>query len=220
MEPRRRIISLRGQPPLRRDERLLTYAHPDYDDRIIKVVNPRLSNWPAGGSWHLFRAARTHARLARELRVYRALERSGPRRPWFVQRLFGMVETDLGRGLVAERLVGADGRPAPSLRSLVKRQGLTPELRDAVGRFVAEITARDLAVGEFGVNNVVYAADRRGRSHPVLVDGLGSRSVLPLALNSAAIGRSVRKRKIERLMAALAALDADRGGGPRKRQTA
>ena len=69
MEPRRRIISLRGQPPLRRDERLLTYAHPDYDDRIIKVVNPRLSNWPAAGSWHLFRAARTRARLARELRA-------------------------------------------------------------------------------------------------------------------------------------------------------
>ena len=106
MEPGRRTIALRGRAPLRSDERPLTYTHPDHDDRIIKVVNPRLSNWPAGGSWHLFRAARTHARLARELRVYRALERSGPRRPRFVQRLFGIVETDLGRGLVAERLVG------------------------------------------------------------------------------------------------------------------
>ena len=113
--------------------------------------------------------------------MYRALERSEPRRPWFVQRFFGMVETDLGRGLVAERLVDADGRPAPSLRSLVKRQGLTPELRDAVSRFVGEITQRDLSIGELNVNNLVYAADKRGRAHLVLVDGLGSRSVLPLA---------------------------------------
>jgi hypothetical protein len=217
MEPRRRIISLRGHSPLRSDEKLLTYAHPDHEDRVITVVNPRLSNWPTEDTWHLFRAARTRARLERELRRYRAVERNEPRHPPFIQQLFGMVETDLGRGLVAERLADPKDRPAPTLRSLVKRQGLTPEVREAARRFFGEITQRDLTIGELGVNNIVYASDRRGYSRLVLVNGLGSRSLLPFAVGSAARNRH---RKIERLMAALAAVDASRSAAPRKRQTA
>ena len=219
MEPRRRIISLRGQSPLRSDEKLLTFAHPDYDDRIIKVVNPHLSNWPSRSKWRLFRALRARAQLTRELRRYQALERSEPRRPRFVQRLFGTVPTDFGRGLVAERLADAKDRPAPTLRTLVKRQGLTPELREAVSRFIGEITQRDLSIGELNVNNLVHAADKRGSARLVLVDGLAGKTLIPLAEVNPALNRSLRHRKIERLMAALAALDANRSAGPRKRQT-
>src|SRR5690606_26161436 len=101
------------------------YRHPDDPKLLIKVVRPstRDAKFGKGRPWHKLvqRRYRHLISYLREIREHIAQHAMGSEHPYFLQRIAGLAETDLGLGLVVEAAFGRDGNYAPTVGTLVKQ---------------------------------------------------------------------------------------------------
>ena len=84
--------------------------------------------------------------------------------------MLGWQETNLGPGLVFDYYTDPQGKPAPNLQSVLKTQGMTPELAVAVQNLHAYILKTQIWMRHPGPPNIVWAAD----GHLKLIDCLGT----------------------------------------------
>lgn len=91
----------------------------------------------------------------------------------------GLVLTDLGLGLVVQKIRDHHGNMAPTLHRLVLAGRIDTAIIQALTRFAHEASAFGIIITDLDPGNVVFET-RHGRSRVILVDGYGSRTVLPL----------------------------------------
>ena len=125
------MLVLAGREPLAVGHLRSVYQHPQHADELIKLMRSDVveKRWNARGRW-LKRLPRTRHYIGylRELKEYiaaRALSDSGDLP---IVRMIGLVETDLGLGLVSEKVVDADGALAPTLAAVYAKRGFAPDL--------------------------------------------------------------------------------------------
>lgn len=174
-------ISLRDQDPVGAGSWKLVYQHPDDERLLVKVMKRDGKVREMRTAWYQATAREGDILLlARELREFVAAEANATGRDLPIPRIIGLAQTDLGLGLVVEKICGRDGQRAMSLEVKLREAGLTPEIEKMLAHLIAEINRHRIVIGEIKAANILFAEDDRQRVRLVLVDGFGETSLIPL----------------------------------------
>lgn len=174
------------------------FGHPEDSTLLIKVMRP------AGVlPWYRRRPKSRYGQFRsalREIEEYVALQAGAPQDVDLVERVAGIVETDMGLGLAVEALRDRAGNLAPTLADVIRRGEFSPAVRAKLDRFIARVLATDLVAYDTKSRNIVFAHDpATGEDRFVLVDGMGERLTLPLNIISRRLNRFNKGRRLKRL---------------------
>lgn len=209
------LLELASAEPLARGHLRLVYQHPLEPDCIVKVMREEVvaARFGAGGRWHKKLArARQYAGYVREIKEYVAAQARFAAGNAPIARMVGLAQTDLGLGLVSEKVCGVDGGLAPTLAALYTRdRGFSAEVERDLEAFLAGLLACDVIVGDMHAWNIVHGIDSRGGPRFVLIDGFGEKHVLPRSSMSRTLNAwNTRKlyRRMREQLVRLVPLDA------------
>lgn len=206
------MIELKSLTPVASGHLRLVFDHPIERDCLIKVMRPEMiaKRWGGARRWYKRLPRAVHyTGFVRELKEYIAIHARFPGANPPIARTLGVVETDFGLGLVAERVHDPRNAPGPTLEALVRaHRGLPAWLDQALDALVADLLRYNVIVGDMHAGNVVFGADSRGGPRLVMIDGFGEKHVVPICtLSRIANQRNTRRlgarlrRKIERILA-------------------
>lgn len=180
-----RVVKLSGHPPLAEGSRRLVFQHPEDDDLLIKVVKPDSYGEDGQPIRRKFYKARRregvfiyHLRELSEYLAARVSNRSPEGLP--INAVYGLVETDLGLGLTVEKVRGRNGGLARTLRELVEERDFNRDLANRFETFIQDMIQKHVVVHELSADNVVLAEDGNTPRRFMCVDGIGSRTLIPI----------------------------------------
>jgi hypothetical protein len=197
------VLRLSGAEPVAVGHLRSVYQHPHNASELIKVMRADAieKRWNAPGRWaKRLPRARHYVQYLRELKEFVAARARAPDIDVPIARMLGIVDTDLGLGLVSEKVVDSHGALAPTLATVYAKQGWTPELDTALAKFSADLLAANTIVGDMHAWNIVYGSDSRGGPRLVMIDGFGEKHAIPVSSMSRAINRHRTKRLLKRMV--------------------
>jgi hypothetical protein len=205
------MLTLRGTAPVARGHKRFIFQHPADPALLVKVMQPDVveERWgSANRPW--YKTSRRYGQyisLRREISEYLAVAVKFPGGVPVLQKLGGIVDTDYGIGVVVEKLVGRDGGLAPTLSTLVRRSGITPEVLQKIEQFKDELIKYNIVIGKLHAHNLVLAV-RGGEERFVAIDGYGETALIPIHTWSARINAAHTEGRIRRLVRKLHRLPA------------
>jgi hypothetical protein len=178
-------LALAGHAPIAEGKRRLVFAHPDDPGRLVKVMRPELAARAAEervrNPRKYWMRAGIYAYFTCELAEYVAVRSmAGTADDLPISGVYGVVETDLGLGLEAERLTDRAGALAPTLEALHADGAVDAALRAHLDAFFRRLIDLRVVLYELNLDNVIWVDDGRSQPRFVCIDGLGSRTFLPL----------------------------------------
>ncbi len=108
---------------------------------------------------------------------------------------YGMVETNLGPASETELILN-DGEIAETLETYLFREGLTPEIQEALKTFETWLRTHLVLTKNIIPHNVVIKKEN-GSLILVIIDGLGCKSFIPLPKYSRFFARIYVERRIK-----------------------
>jgi hypothetical protein len=184
------------------------YRHPTDPSLLIKVVrlSTRDEKFGSGRRWYKAKRRRYGHFISylREIREQIAVQVASDHHPDHLQKIVGFAETDLGLGLVVEAIFAPDGSYAPTLRSLLERGPLPPDLQASFERFCEAAIASPAIIADLHAKNVVYGAHNGEAPRFILIDGIGHKTLIPLEVLSPTIARWNNRHKVAKLKARVA----------------
>ena len=187
------MLILTSCAPLTQGRSRLVFLHPDNPDWIVKVMRPDKldERFGSGVPWYKRRRRfGPYLSYVREIQEFVAAWKSHGGSLPFVQQVIGLVETDMGLGLVTNAVRGRDGGLAPSLANLI-REGLYGAAEEtALEKFITQILECDVIISDLNAGNLVLAHDANEGGRFVMIDGLGNANIWPLK----AISRRINRR--------------------------
>jgi hypothetical protein len=179
------VIKLKGQAPVASGSLQHVYQHPADPNCLIKVMRldkargrERRKFWglPVQRTFGLYNA------WVRELNTYLATRSRSPdgECPEFMQRHYGLVETDLGLGLLVGKVTDRDGNLAPDLVWVVEQRGFTDELRRKLADLQTRIEALNLVTTDISPRNIVLGWSPDHGDYLVAIEGFGANTLIPL----------------------------------------
>jgi hypothetical protein len=211
------MIVLKDQTPLAQGLNQFVYQHPHDPDLLIKTLQFEKAEkrWLLKQGFRVKRRYGVYSGFLRELQEYFAIRARMPGpHPSFLQRPYGIVDTDLGFGFVVGKVKGRDGGLAPTLAQVVMRDGLTAELRGKVETLKKLLDDNWIITNDLGINNILYAWSESEGDHLVIVEGLGEHTLLPVSSLSPALNRIANKRHFARLVRSMEKFDRRRSSAP------
>jgi hypothetical protein len=198
------MLVLTHQQPLAIGNLRAIYQHPQDTALLIKTLRPEAvaRRYDAPGRWlKRLPRARQYTGFIRELKEYAALIARAPHGIAPIARMVGLVETDMGLGLVSEKIVDESGALAPSLHAIYRRNGgASPWTDAALDKLLEELLRFNVIVGDLHASNIVFGSDSRGGvPRLLLVDGFGEKNILPLK----SVNRWLNRRNTRRVYARL-----------------
>ena len=179
--PKAQPLRLDGAKPIAIGHLREVSEHPDAPDLLIKIMRPDAvaQRWGSAARWYKrLPRARHYTGYVRELKEYVASQVRGPGAP--IARMIGLIETDLGLGLISEKVRDANGRLAPTLAAMYRREnGFSAQIEHGLAQLLADLLAFNVIVGDMHAWNIVYGSDSRGGPRFVLIDGFGEKHVIP-----------------------------------------
>lgn len=196
-----RTLKLRDRHPIAQGHKRFVFAHPTDPGLLIKVLQPDVvaERWRGKRPWYKGGRYGQYVSLQRELSEYLALAVRFPNGVPVLQRLFGIVDTDYGIGVVVEKLTGRDGGLAPTLIDLALREGVTPQILKRVEQFRDELLDYGVIVGKLHDKNLVLA-QRNGEERFVMIDGYGEKAAIPINVWSSRLNAAHTRRRIDILV--------------------
>jgi hypothetical protein len=203
------MLELSRTQPLAVGHLRYVFQHPENPAYLIKVmradaVDARI----AKGRWYK-RLPRTREYIGyvRELKEYIASQARPHSRNAPIARMIGLVDTDLGLGLVAEKVVGPDGGLARTLAALYAEQrGFSAALDHELDAFYRGLIDANVIVGDMHAWNIVHGTDSRGGPRLILIDGFGEKNIIPMASMSRRYNARNTARLYKRMRAQAIAL--------------
>lgn len=175
------------------------YLHPADSSLLIKIINgARRSQLDRKRPWYKrFQRDAAHRVFVMETVEYisTAAQQGAHAGNGLMARISGLVLTSKGLGLVVERIVDAHGNLAPTLKEVVARHGFSPELRHRVHDFIMALIDAHVIFNDVSASNIVVGFNAEGREGLYLVDGYGSKQLIPVYSWSKALnGRRILRR--------------------------
>ena len=180
------IIRLADRSPIAGGGESWIYERPDKPSQLIKVHNVSHVEGLAASKalknrLRRLRGIGPHKTLLRLNRAYllAALrgQQLGRRPPIAHQR--GVVLTDLGLGMIAQKIRDENGDLAPSVGQLHAEGRIDETVVGALTVFAGEMSAFQIIGNDLLPGNLVYET-RRGASRIILIEGFGSRTLIPM----------------------------------------
>ncbi|SEA10499.1 PhoP regulatory network protein YrbL [Desulfuromusa kysingii] len=198
------MILLKSIAPFAQGGNRLCFVHPQNKDLCIKVRRPDFSladlRRKKGFPRNLKPLSAFDDNLE-EYKVVHALEKNcGPSIYKHIYRCHEFVDTDLGLGLVTELIRDGDGRVSVSLKQYLWEQGYPSVCQQAVETLTDFWLAQVVPSREILTHNIVVQRDNSGNiSRLVVVDGLGSATLIPFKWMPSILQKRKIKAKIYRL---------------------
>ena len=149
------MLSLAGAAPFAKGGKRHCYVHPDDPDLCVKVA-ARADD------------ERCQREQRQDLEDYATLRMRGSAAVFErIPTIEGVVDTDLGEGIVMRLYRDADGRISQSLDDLLKSRGLVPPLAAAIRDWKKWMREQNLLTRDTGPHNLL--AVRRGKDEWTLV---------------------------------------------------
>lgn len=182
-------ITLAGREPLLNSKTRWVYEHPETPDVLIKVHMRRLDSSPQTGLKGWFERRKDHflytTGMLRELKQFVESRYLGPNGPCYpeiqpyIEPVYGVVETDIGLGLLVSAARDAEGNLAPSVLRLRRQGAMTPERHTRLERLLQALLDTRLMIGDLNQENIVLKNAGEPDERFVLIDGLGERTWIP-----------------------------------------
>ena len=167
-------LTLSRVEPVGMGNRRRVFVHPDNPNLCIKVARSDHIRAQMDERGFFYRLMPTRWRDDNwlEARAYqqKALKNAEPEVWLHLPRLYGWQDTDIGPGLVYDYYSDTAGRPAPTLRQALKKQGLCPDIRQALDELNNYIRTADIWMRHPNTENTVMGKDGRLK----LIDCLGT----------------------------------------------
>lgn len=199
-------LALDARLPLTQGTMRRVYEHPDRPDWLIKVYRPeiRARLEAQSGPWQRrLRRLGMYSLYAREIEEYLAAHAAGEGTP-LVQKIVGLVETDIGLGIVVEAARDRRGALAPTIPQMIERGLFNEEAQRALLRFIDAVLASRVIVSDLHWRNLVYAYTPERGDHYVMIDGIGSANLLPLKAVFPSMNRRSKLSRVQYLKTKLA----------------
>ncbi len=178
----------------------IVFDHPDSSEYLIKVLSPRYRNY-------MNTARRFSTKLRRlpyywvyinELVEHIALREDHVPGKHFIQEVVGVVDTNLGLGMVVKAVRNTNGELASSLATLIDSHQFTELHRAALEDLLAWINSTYVIIRDLTARNMVWN-ERDG--HFVVVDGIGARHLPSLRTVSRRYNQRSNRKKVAKLRA-------------------
>jgi hypothetical protein len=201
------MLQLSHSRPLALGHQRAVHQHPHDPDLVVKTMRPEsvAKRWEGPGNWaHRLARTRHYSGYVREVKEYVAMRVHPGASPPIV-RIVGLVDTDLGLGLVCEKVRGPDGGVAPTLlQSWLDHGGEPPWAAAALEALREDLLRYNVIVGDLNAANLVFGSDSAGGPRLVMIDGFGEKNAVPLSSMSRHYNRHVIRRRYRRLLRDLA----------------
>ena len=196
------FLKLKDTAFLAKGHSRLVYQHPLEPGYLVKVIRPEVieKRWGSGTAW--YKRKRRYGRFisyVREAQEYIVGCVATGDAPACFQKVIGFADTDLGLGLVTEAVRAPDGTLAPNIADLIERGWFGSIERRALGSFFEELLASPVTLSDLNLGALVYTGDVKTPGRFVLIDGLGTATILPLKTLSAYFNRRSKLGKRARL---------------------
>ncbi len=195
-------LELKHLQPLAKGNARLVYEHPGDRALLVKVMRSDLvtARYGDGAAWFrgIGRRFDPYVIFLREIREYVAAYAAHGRPLPFAEKVRGLVETDLGLGLVIEAVRGPDGALAPTVAKLIADGNFDDTARRALDETLAALLESDIVLADLHERNLVYQK-QDGSLRFVVIDGLGSSNLLPFKSWSRALNCRSKFKRIARL---------------------
>jgi len=185
------MLQLRSRKPFASGEERDVYLHPDDDTRCIKISNvtppadfkpQTLRDWlfwiSRGRNTGYFDINYTDDLFYRLLR-----ERNDPEVFAHLPRCYGLIDTDLGKGLVCELIRNEDGTPCITMKQYIQKHGAIsdPKVIRAVDDFLGWLVEKNIFLREMGGTNTFFRYAKDGGVRLYHIDAVGCLDLIPLA---------------------------------------
>ncbi|KUJ79132.1 hypothetical protein AVO44_11100 [Ruegeria profundi] len=175
------------------------YACPDFPELLIKVTRPRkrpIRSYTKRLIRRVFPdAIYRNALKEMECELKAALKSGTDIAQLPLARSFGVVQTDVGPGLVVERIQSEDGQLARQLSWVCEQGTLSDEVLNQLNSFVKSLFQLQIVGRDIHPENIVYGLRNQTKMF-VLIDGFGERNVIPLRT----LSRRLNDRSLSRQM--------------------
>jgi hypothetical protein len=182
-------VNLAGHKPLLNSKTRWVYEHPDTPEVLIKVHMRRFDRVPTAGLKGWFEHRKDHflysTGMLRELNQFVESRYQGPSGPYYpeiqpyIEPVYGVIDTDMGLGLLVSAARDAAGNLAPSVLRLRRQGALTPERHVRLDRLLQALLDTPLMIGDLNQENIVLKNAGLADERFVLIDGLGERTWIP-----------------------------------------
>ena len=176
------------------------YINPINTKRCLKVLHENLlENLHKNSAW--YKRLGKSDNLDDNLRERNAYNQKAIRSPinssiWdHLAMWYGMVETNLGPASETE-LITNEGEIAETLETYLFREGLTPEIKSALRNFENWLRTHLVLTKNIIPHNIVIKKEN-GSLMLKIIDGLGSKSFIPLPKYSKFFARIYVERRIK-----------------------
>lgn len=114
----------------------------------------------------------------------------------FLQTITGIVDTDLGPGLVVVPVRTKDGQLARTLHQLIKESRFKEQHAQELERLFNWMVNTDVVIRDFTINNMVWDEIH---NHFVIIDGIGSKPTISLRPLCRCYNKHANKKRIAKL---------------------
>lgn len=192
------MVSLAHETPIKSGGEKLVFLHPLQPGQLIKIVNPRYISYMYK-TWPIltrFRRLSHYWFYLKELTEHIAARARGVPDLHHLQNITGLVDTDLGLGMVMEAVLRRDGQLAHTLGDLLENGGFGAAEQAAFTEFCCWLTKAPLIVRDLSVHNLVW--HEQGQ-YFVVIDGVGGKARPTLRSFSSRYNLRSNRLKVEKL---------------------
>ena len=178
------LIDLQDSAPIAQGTYRDVYLVPGQDDILVKVLRPGATIRDGRPIRNFLKIRHTRFQygfMYREVHCYMDLKLRQSRigGPLPITELYGLVQTNKGLGMIAERVRGADGQPPNSLRKLKATGAFDDTHLSLLNDFATEAFRWELRANDTNPDNLLL--DEFSDSHRfILVDGFGDANAIPI----------------------------------------
>lgn len=178
------MLELKGTEPFAVGGTRRCYLHPDDPAKCVKVL--REDRTPerrrtAMQSWRKFRPLKYFDDQWKEWKTYERLAAAANERTWLhVPTYYGMVDTDMGLGIVTKLYRNYDGSFPLNLENLLP-QGIPKGLEVAMDEFKDWLRSELFLTRGLLPHNIIAVLEDKNRYRLVIVDGIGNSEMIPIS---------------------------------------
>ncbi len=174
------MLELKQRKPVAEGRHRWVFDDPQDSRRLIKVMADVDGKRFASRPWYK-RAGRSREFrvFVRELSEFIAMRARAHERPYPIAAVHGLVETDLGLGLVVEKQIGSDGHLAQTAADLIRRDGFAPWIAQALETWIQSVIDHNVILGDLHAGNLVFGSDDGLSPRFVMIDGFGEKNLVP-----------------------------------------
>jgi hypothetical protein len=194
------MINLDGIQSFAKGGNRKCYINPTNPKRCLKVLHENLlENLKKNSVW--YKRLGNIESLDDNLREEKAYKQKAISSPinssiWdHLAKWYGMVETSLGPASETELIIN-EGEIAETLEAYLFREGLTPEIKSALSNFENWLREHLVLTKNIIPHNIVIKKDN-GLLILKIIDGLGSKSFVPLPEYSKFFAKTYVERRIK-----------------------